>query len=224
MEQIIQITKELNQLVSSISYETKTRILKDNPKLKYVLFDEPAYFHSIVYDINQFEKKFDTKVSKTLKQALEIVGSKGYSFLDLFNYHVSSYYPVDTFFSEKFVKILIQNDVDEAEIQDAYYDKETKTFSSEKIAKVYFSQSQKENLLIDYVSFDECCGGRNLLILNGPDENIIAYDNHGSYREIEHNGKVYNYQTYLYLSEDETIFKMILSEINDNIIKLKTYI
>ncbi|WP_299840295.1 hypothetical protein [uncultured Tenacibaculum sp.] len=221
MEQIASIVSELENIVSQLSNEDKKRILTENKGLKHILYGLPNYFHPISYEINLFEKKFDTKLSEELKKGLEIVGSKGYSFLDLFNHNISSYYPVESFFSEDFLIKLIQNGISKSEIEEGYYDKESKTFNSKRIEEIYTSSNEKENLLIDYISFDECCGGRSLLILNGPDENMITYDNHRSYKEFVYENDTYEYETYLYNSKTKTIFDMIYNEINQIVISLK---
>ncbi|GGP05256.1 hypothetical protein GCM10010992_20730 [Cloacibacterium rupense] len=223
IEKIENYTKELKNLVSKINFETKKKLISADKELKEILFEQPRFFYSFLDEVKLFEKKFNIKLSKKLIKAFEIANFKGFYYCELFDYNISSYCPIESFFSEEFVKILIENGLTNEEIEEGYFEYETQNFNSKKIEDIYNLISKKDNLLINYISFAECCGGRNLLILNGKDENTIAYDNHVSYGELIYNQEIYNYSTYLITGKKQTIFDIIIDEIIKVTEKLKPY-
>lgn len=224
MEKLTNIVEELNKVVSKISYSKKKELVFENKDLRHILFERPRHYISTSQEIALFEKKFKTSLSNELKTALNIVGIDGYYFSDFFDYNISSYHPIDAFFSEKFVIKLINNGLTALEIEDGYFDNEYQEFNSEKIAKVYEQSSDKIDLLIHCISFAECCGGRRLLILNGKDKNTIAYDNHVSDVSFKYNEKTYKYVSYIKSDNDQTIFDLITSEVSNTKIKLEPHI
>jgi len=221
LERIEDLTNELKNLVLKINFETKKRLISDDKNLKEILFEQPRYYLSFSEEVKLFEKKFNIFLSEKLNKAFEIANFKGFYYCDLFDYNVSSYCPIQSFFSKEFVKILIENGVTKEEIEEGYFEYETQNFNSKKIEDIYNQISKKDNLLINYISFGECCGGRSLLILNGDDENSIVYDNHNSYVELIYNQEIYFYNTYLLTEKKQTIFDLIIEEIIKLIEKLK---
>ena len=223
LKKIESISNELKNLVLKINFDTKKKLILDDKNLKEILFEQPRYYLSFSDEVKLFEKKFNIILSEKLIKAFEIVNFKGFYYCDLFDYNISSYCPIESFFSKEFVKILIENGVTKEEIEEGYFEYETQNFNSKKIEDIYNQISKKDNLLINYISFAECCGGRSLLILNGNDENSIAYDNHDSYGEIIYNQEIYFYNTYLLTEKKQTIFDLIIEEIIKVIEKLKPY-
>jgi len=220
MEDLIRIVKDLKQVVSEINHKKKTELALKHKNLRYILFDRPRHYISLSEEVALFEKKFKTVLSDELKEAVNIVGTDGYPFLDLLNYNVST---VDVFFSEKFVKNLIDNGLTSLEIEDGYFDKYEQEFSSEEIKKVYLNSTDKTDLLIHCVPFNECCGGRSLLVLNGKDKNLITYDNHVSDAIFTYKEKTYRYVSYIKSKKDETILDMITDEVLNMKIKLEPH-
>jgi hypothetical protein len=223
LKKIESISNELKNLVSKINFEIKKKLIQDDKNLKEILFEQPRYYVSFSDEVKLFEKKFNIVLSEKLKKAFEIVNLRGFQYCDLFDYNVSSYFPIESFFSIEFVKILIENGVTKEEIEEGYFEYKTQNFDSKKIEDIYNQISKKDNLLINYISFSECCGGRSLLILNGTDENSIAYDNHVSQGEVIYNQEIYFYNTYLMTQKKQTIFDVIIGEIIKVIEKLKPY-
>jgi len=208
---------ELKRIVSQIDFDAKNSLISKKSSLKYILFESTNYFNSSK-GIKLFEEKFNIFLSEKLKKVIEIFTTKGFYHCELFDHEIS-YNPIDCFFSLEFVKILIQNGLSKEEIENGYFDHENQSFSANTIEEVYNKLLEKENLLIYCIPFSESCGGRGLLILNGNDENIIAYDHHCSTKEIIYNEETYNYMTYLLHEKKQTIFDMIFEDI-DNIKKL----
>ena len=213
MEKLINAVNTLRSVVKTIDFKTKNKLIGDRKELKELLFDRPPYHYSVLGELKLFEKKFKVELSDELKLALEIVGNRGYEHSELFDYNRPLGYNVSAFFSEKLVRNLIEKGVYDSDLGENYYDTEFQKFNSNKIEAVYESFVDKTDLLIYYIPFHECCGGRKLLILNGSDKNKIAYDNHGSYRELTIDGKRYDYETYLFSDVTETIFDLMEREV-----------
>ncbi|MBG6188441.1 hypothetical protein [Flavobacterium sp. CAN_S2] len=211
----IQIT-ELKIIVSKIDFDTKNSLVAKNKNLQDILFESTKFYYNFSDEAKLFEKKINVILSEKLKSVIGIFRTKGYYHSDLFNHRIP-YHPIECFFSLEFVKILINFGISKSDIEDGYFDHETQKFNNITIEEVYNQIPQKDNLLIYCISFAECCGGRNLLILNGNDENVVGYDNHGAEKEYIHNGEIYSYTTYLLLEKSQTIFDMI----SDDIIMIK---
>lgn len=221
LEQIQNLVTELKSIVSKMDSKTKRNIVLENKKLENVLIDSPNYFLSFFDEVQLFEKKYEIQLSEDLKKGLEIANFRGLYYSELFNHQITTYCPIDSFFSEKFVKLLIDHGIGYEAIKDDFYEFETKEFNNPSIEAVYQQYKEMPDLLINYISFAECCGGRRLLILNGCDQNIIAYDNHYSHKDLIYKGKTYDHHTYLLSESNETIFDLICKEITEIIITLK---
>lgn len=202
---------ELKEIISEITFEEKNSLISKNDYLKFILFESTNY-HNYSKEITLFEKKSNIILSEELKKVIEIFTTKGFIHSELLNLN---YLYIECFFSLEFIQILIENGVSNSEIEEGYFDHETQVFSSKVIEDVYNKVSEKENLLIYCIPFAECCGGRSLLILNGNDANIVAYDNHCSRKEIIHNEKTYRYTTYLLHEKAQTIFDLIFKNIDE---------
>lgn len=219
MEELEKISNQITELkiiVSKIDFDTKNSLVAKNKNLQDILFEPTKFYYNFSDEAKLFEKKFNVILSEKLKSVIGIFRTKGYYHSDLFNHRIP-YHPIECFFSLEFVKILINFGISKSDIEDGYFDHETQKFNKITIEEVYNQIPQKDNLLIYCISFAECCGGRNLLILNGNDENVVGYDNHGAEKEYIHNGEIYSYTTYLLLEKSQTIFDMI----SDDIIMIK---
>ncbi len=224
MEKLIKKVNELKALVASLDQGKKNKIVKKHSNFGEILFGRPPYLHSIKEELALFEKKFDLALSSDLKSTLDLIGVKGFSFNDLLNPTIAEYYPVETVYSEKFIKLLIDNKIDASDFYECGYDHADKSFVSDEISQVYAACSEKEGLLIHFIGFNECCGGRSLLILNGPDENLIADDNYGGLAELDHQGTTYKYESYLLAENGLTIFDVIYLEVSSVVDALKAYV
>ncbi|MCF6142490.1 hypothetical protein L1S34_14435 [Flavobacterium sp. K77] len=216
LEKISKLITELKVIVSKIDFDTKKSLVAKNKNLQDILFESTKFYYNFSDEAKLFEKKFNVILSEKLKSVIGIFRTKGYSHSELFNHRIS-YHPIECFFSLEFVKILINFRISKSDIEDGYFDHETQKFNKIAIEEVYNQIPQKDNLLIYCISFAECCGGRNLLILNGDDENIVGFDNHGGEKEYIDNGEIYSYTTYLLHEKSQTIFDMI----SDDIIMIK---
>jgi hypothetical protein len=196
MEEILKIISELRNIASGIEKEKREKIIQANEILKYILSGDNYYPYSVSLELGRIEDKFNIYFSDELKELLTIVGLKGFYFSGAFDLNNSNY-RVEACYSRKFVKILIDLGIDKALIEDSYYELEDDFFSSDLIKEVYNEFKDEEDLLIYYISFSECCGGRSLFIVNGIDKDIIAFDNHVSYKKLTIENETYFYMSYL---------------------------
>ncbi len=224
MEKLIRKVNELKAFVASLDQAQKNEIVRKHGNFGEILFGRPHYLHSVNEELILFEKKFDITLSKELKNAFDLVGVKGFSFNDLLNPTIAEYYPVETVYSEKFIKLLIENNINTADFYECDYDHSDKSFISDKIGQVYEACNEKEDLLIHFIGFNESCGGRSLLILNGPDENFIADDNYGGSAELYYKGNNYKYESYLLAENGLTIFDVMNLQVDSVVGALKEYV
>lgn len=218
MEKILKIISDIKIIASGIKKEKRKKLIESNEFLQYILSESGYYPYSVLLELGRIEDKFNIYFSEELKEVLTIVGYKGFYFSDIFNLNDSNY-RVEAFYSEKFVKILIDLSIDKTLIEDSYYELEDHFFSSVLIKEIYDEFKEEEDLLIYYIPFNECCGGRSLYIINGIDKGVIAYDNHTSFKKIIVGNETYLYNSYL-INNCRTLSEHVYEEVQ----KMKYYL
>jgi hypothetical protein len=206
---------ELKKTISKLDNTAKKNLIGDK-KINKINIYRIFYFPIISNKLKLIADKNNFNLSKKLNFVIDLFERKEYTFSKIFDLKEGDLfdYYIECFFSKQFIKILVENGISKLEIEEGYYEIEDKTFNSKKIEKLYNENKKVENLLIYYITLNGDCGGRSLLILNGPHKNMIAYDNnYQSFKKYLWKNIDYQYPSYLFSSKTYTIFDAVKNEI-----------